>query len=278
MPDDATLPAAPAADAGQPAPQAVPAQTALPLETPAAPAAEAATAPAPEKLWANKYKAPEILEEAYLREAAEGTRMAQRIAELEKRPVTPAATDPFAGYTKQHWESLKEQRLSEAFDAAASGNTQAAKEAAHQVTLIDAKLREVEFSQFATKTSHTSAYERLRSEVAPIFNKYAGDLQEGKPVFNDAVAIYNQMIAAGKPDDEFTRASATAIALLRSSKLTTSDAAAAATATQNLNQALKGAAAAGSGAANTNASPAPDWSTMSNDEFASRRKAMGVGR
>ena len=95
MADETPQVAAPAVEAGQPAPQAVesaPVVTASPDATQAPAPAETAPASPAEKLWAGKYKAPEILEEAYTHAQAEATRMAQELASLRKQVNTRRKT------------------------------------------------------------------------------------------------------------------------------------------------------------------------------------------
>lgn len=281
MPDATPQTAAPAPAAEQPAAQAVPApaQTALPLDqAQAAPAVDpaATAAPAPGATDPDELT---TLRKRYADSSAEALRLYRENESLKyAKPAQAGPADPFQGYTKQNWEALKEQRLSEAFEAASTGNSQAAKEAAHQVTLIDAKLREVEYGTYANQQAQAKAFDQLKAQLAPVFEKHKDDLAPGTPLYTQIVNLKNQAVAAGRPDDEFTTATAVMAGLLISGKLTTSEAKAAQTATQNLNQAIKGAAAAGSGAANTNAAPTPNFTTMSTKEFADFRRGLGVGK
>jgi len=295
MVENATLPDAAPADAGQPASQAVsPAADSAPVsstpaEAAAAPASIAETAPAQpstERLWANKYKAPEVLEEAYLHSQSENSRMSQRLAALERQVPTQQAQPQTAQpptYTPQQLESWKEQRLLEMAGAAASGDTAKAQEATRQISMIDAELRKMEIQKYQVSQSQQQAYQSLQAKVAPLIAKYKDDIMPGTPLYNEAVQIYNQAVAAGAPNNEVTSTSALILALANSGKLQEGVAVKSSQqATQHLNQAIKAAAAAGSGAANTHAAATPDLHSMDvttkegRKAFNDYRKKLGV--
>ena len=276
MPDDVT-PQAAAAPAAQPAQQAVhvPQQASLPLEASTAPPAVAeVTAPA-----LDLSQELDTIKKRYADSSAEALRLYRENEALKAtRTSTPDVHDPFKGYSKANWEALKEMRLGEALEAAASGNTNAAKESAHQVALIDARLREVELEQHATKQTASTAFEQLKTVALPILNKFQGEFQPGAPLLQETNILYSQAIQAGMPEGDMTKAVAVLLALAKNGKFEQGVAAQASqAATKNLNQAIKSAAAAGSGAANINAAPAPDFTKMNSDQFREYRKSIGVG-
>jgi hypothetical protein len=278
MPDE-TLTTAPV-DAGQPVPQAVETsavQEGVPSDTPAVPASDAVTAApvAPDKLWAGKFKAPEILEESYTHLQSEASRMAAELATLRRQalPVAPvAAAAPT--YTADQLETMKEQWL-----VKASTEPDQAVQAAHQIRLIDAELRKGEFTQHTARQTSQEAYRKLTAEVQPILTQYKDDLVPGSPVYNQAQALYQDAITAGAPENDVTATSAVLLALAKSGKFSqNATLKAGQTATHAINQALKTAAVAGGGSSNTGRSATPDIASMSKQEFADFRKSMGFMR
>lgn len=277
--DDATPQAAPA-DTGQPAPQAVPVVVPAP-EAQAAPAADAAVTAPPTPTLEQEL---ETVKKRYTDSSAEALRLYRENEALKAaRPTAPAAAQP-PTYSAEQLETWKEQRLVELAMAQASGDDTKVIEAAHQLRLIDAELRKGELNQFAGRQTAAQAFDRLKAQVAPIFEKHKADLQPGTPLYQEVMDLKNQAVASGRPDDEFTAASAVLMALALSGKLTAAEAAKASQeATKGLNQAIKGAAAAGSGAANANAAPGPDFTKMNpktsegQKAFAEYRKSLGVG-
>ena len=149
-------------------------------------------------------------------------------------------------------------------------------EAAHQIRMIDAELRNQAVRTFETKSTQQQELQRLTAEITPMLDKYKADLQPGQPVHGLAETLYKRALNAGAPDNLFTANWAVSQALLQSGKLgavETSQASHAAT--KSLNQALKGAAAAGSGAANQNAAGVSDYRAMSNKDFIEHRRSLG---
>ena len=267
MPDDVTPQAAPA-PAGQPAPQAVPAepqQQTIPLETQAAPAPElAATAP-------DVTHELETIKKRYADSSAEALRL-YRENEALKASSGAAPAKPQT-YSPEQLETWKEQWLVEA-----STKPEKAMEAAHQVRLIDAELRKLELTQFAGKQTASTAFEQLKSVAAPLLTKFQSEFQPGSPLLQETNVFYTQLLQAGMPEGDMSKAVAALLALGKNGKFEQGVMTKASTdATKSLNQAIKSAAAAGSGAANTNAAQTPDFRTMTKDQFAAYRKGLGVG-
>ena len=268
--DDATLTAAPAPDAGQPATQAVPSVPVSPApdvtaEAPAADAAATAAPSIPERLWAGKFKAPEVLEESYQHLQAEASRMAQRLAALEKQ-TTPAQTQPTAQpatYTPEQLETTKVALLQKQAKAMAQGDEDQAATYAGNIVWIDRELRKADMNVFSQRQTAQTAYTSLAQEVQPILEQFKDELQPGTPVYQKADAFYRQAVAAGAPANEITATSAAVLALLKSGKVNQDVTLKAAQhATQALNQSLKTAAVAGGGGANTGRSATPDLAAL----------------
>ena len=267
MADDANLQAAPAPDAGQPATQAVPAVQSTPpaSDTPASAPAEpavTATPQAQERMWAGKFKSPDVLEESYQHLQSESSRMAQELAELRKQTAKPAEAAP-PSFSTEQLETYKEQWLVESATAAAAGDQAKAQQAARQIRLIDAELRKSEVNAYAQRQTTSQAYTSLAQEVQPILAQYKDDLQAGTPVYNQANALYQQALAAGAPANEITATSACLLALAKSGKFQQNTTLKASEqATSQLNQALKAAAVAGGGGSNAGRSATPDIAGM----------------
>ena len=284
MADDATLPAAPA-DAGQPATQAVPAeQTAspAPVTSESAPAEQAATETpqATERLWAGKFKAPEVLEESYQHLQAESSRMAQRLAQYEKQ-AQPASTAPAAPptYTPEQLETYKVALLQKQATAAATGDEGKAAEYAGNIVWIDRELRKQEINQYESRQTSQAAYQKLAAEVQPILTQYKDDLAPGTPVYNQAQAFYQDAVTVGAPANDVTATSAVLLALAKSGKFQQGTKLAASTqAVNTLNHALKTAAVAGGGGSQSGRSATPDIGSMTTQQFEAYRKTLGVTR
>ena len=269
MPDDVTPQVAPA-PAGQPTSPVVPAapiQAALPLEAQAAPAEpSAATAP-------DLSKELETLKQRYASSSDEALRLYRENEGLKAAKVAQPTTPQEQTYSPEQLETWKEQWLVEA-----STKPEKAMEAAHQVRLIDAKLRQLELSQFAGKQTASTAFEQLKAVAAPLLTKFQGEFQPGSPLLQETNVLYTQALQAGMPEGDMTKAVAVLLTLAKNGKFEQGVAVkASADATKNLNQALKSAAAAGSGAANSNAAQTPDFTKMNRDQFAAYRKSMGIG-
>ena len=272
MPDNVTPQVVAPAPAGQPAPQAVPdpVQAVLPLEAPATPAVEpAVTAPDTSQEF-------ETLKKRYADSSAEALRL-YRENEALKAPKPPLSTLPT--YSPDQLETWKEQWLVEA-----ATKPEKAQEAAHQVRLIDAELRKGELTQFAGKQTASTAFEQLKTVAAPILTKFQGEFQPGSPLLQETNVFYTQLLQAGMPEGDMSKAVAALLALGKNGKFEQGVAAKASMeATKGLNQAIKSAAAAGSGAANTNAAPTTDFTKMNpktpegRQAFADLRKGLGVG-
>lgn len=281
MADETQASVAPA-EAGQPTTQAVDVPA---VETPAqvpstpAPADSATTAPATtERLWAGKFKAPEVLEESYQHLQSEASRMAQRLAQYEKQsaPAAPS-TPPPQTYNTEQLETWKEQRMMEMTQAQANGDSASAQAAAHQIRLIDAELRKTDINQYASLQTSQAAYQKLAAEVQPILTQHKDDLAPGTPIYNQAQQIYSEAVTAGAAANDFTATSAVLLALAKSGKFQQTTTLKAAVQTANsMNQAIKSAAVAGGGGANTGRSATPDIASMNAQQFEEYRHSLGV--
>lgn len=174
--------------------------------------------------YAGKYATVEDLEEAYQRSNAEGTRMAQQLAQLAQPQKTETKTEP--EFTPSQLEDFKEGRLVElgqaqslASRAYAEGNVaeaqryeQVAKESARQIRMIDAKLRKIEIEQFSGSQKKIAATDRLRNDAKQVIVQYADQLVEGTEFHTKASDILSNMLEMGHENNEHTQAMAVSFA------------------------------------------------------------------
>jgi hypothetical protein len=251
---------------------------------------ETVSEPEPQpKLFANKYKSPEELERAYQESNAENSRMAARLAAIE-RQSTPVKTDP-PKYTTEQLESYKETRLREiakyenqASRLQADGRYDEAMqaaglahEAARQIRLIDAELRQMDIRSFTQQTTKQSAEQRLLGDAVGVLKQYQADLVEGTPLFNKASEFLSGYEAMGlDPKNALVQAQAVAMAAnilgLSAKKVeqTTRK-----ELTKTINQALKQGVQAGAGKAAKSAAQ-PDWENMTDAEFIAEKRKRGL--
>lgn len=286
MADDTTLDPAAAAPAAQPADQAVPSVPPVSPPTspapdtqtpaPAADAAATAVTPAQERLWAGKFKSPEVLEESYQHLQAEGSRMAQRLAAIEKQVAATAPPAPQT-YTPDQLDEIKFSLLQKQAEAIASGDTAKAAEYAGNIVWCDREARKADLAALESRSTASTAYAALKQEVTPILAAYKDDLVPGRPLYDKAMSLYQQAIRAGAADNEMTATSAVLLAANLTGKTTEGTTLKAQTAAvTNLNQTIKAAAAAGSGGAINKGAPPVDFNTMSDRDFEAYRAQHGL--
>lgn len=201
--DDETLSEV-APDEGQPTDEAV-------AEAPSAEAgsepetvAASTEQPAPSRLYAGKYKSPEELEQAYINNQSEASRMAGELASYRKaQPVQQAATvSPL--------KEAEDNRNKWAQYAASPGLSEDQRAHAwNQVSLHDRKIAKMEaIEEFQSLSTKQSASKDLEADAQAVFQTYQADLSPGSSLYQAAEARYLQMVRAGYPDSTSTKADA----------------------------------------------------------------------
>jgi hypothetical protein len=242
------------------------------------------------RVFAGKYKSAEDLEQAYKEVQSEASRMAQRLADIERSATPAPKVEP--KYSSDQLENWKEGRIREVahfenqalrlqsegqYDAANQAS-QKAQEAARQVRLIDAELRQMDIAKFQGQNSRQAAERKLVGDAAGILKQYESDLVPGTDLFSKASDFLSGYEAMGlDPKNVLVQAQAVAMAAqslgLSAKKVeqTTRK-----ELTKTINQALKQGVQAGAGKA-AKAASQPDWANMSDDEFIATKKKMGLG-
>lgn len=243
------------------------------------------------KLFANKYKSTEELERAYQEANAANSRMAQRLAEIDRAASAPAQKQE-SKYTTDQLEGYKEARLREIAQAEASAQrlqadgrydeaNQAAyraAEAARQIRMIDAELRQMDIQRSMSQNTSQAAERRLVGEAVGVLKQYEADLVEGTELYAKASDFLSGYQAMGlDPKSPLVQAQAVAMAAqtlgLSAKKVEQSTRK---ELTKTINQALKSGVQAGAGKAAKTAS-APDFMNMSDDDFVAYKRKHGLG-
>lgn len=250
-------------------------------------ATEAETSP---RLFADKYKSAEELERAYREQNAEASRMAARLAQLERQKPEPAEQKP--QYTSDQLEGYKEVRIREiskcdlAADrlraegkyAEADQMEARAAEAARQVRLIDAELRKMDIQSTLKQSTGRDAESRLMKEAGEIVKNHLADLVPGTRLYDKASEYLAGYAAMGmNTESPLIQAQSVAMAVqvlgLSSTKVeqkTRKEL------SKSINQALKSAVQTGAGKAAKSAS-APNFLDMSDDDFIAWKAKRGLG-
>jgi hypothetical protein len=243
------------------------------------------------RVFAGKYKSAEDLEKAYQEVQSEASRMAQRLADME-RSATPLPKADAPKYTADQLENYKVARIRQVaqfesqaarlqadgrYDEANQASAQAY-EAASQIRMIDAELRKMDIQSSMRQTTVQAAERKLVGDAAGILKQYESDLVPGTDLFSKASDFLSGYEAMGlDPKNVLVQAQAVAMAAqslgLSAKKVeqTTRK-----ELTKTINQALKQGVQAGAGKA-AKAASQPDWANMSDDEFIATKKKMGLG-
>lgn len=277
---DETLEETAAPEEGQPAPEAVADETPS-AEVPEQPQTEEA----PEdgqpslmsRMYAGKYSSAEDLERAYLESQREASRMAGELSVLKKNPTPQASVEPEhkkLEVQREQWaQYLRQPNLSD----------EQRWNAIDQVSRYDRAIAKAEATfEFEQKSTRQSAERTLEQQGAQILSKYQQELSNTQsPLYQAAAPIYQQMLAAGQPENDWTRAMAVSMAV----NATGRDTKAAivkdrGTLLKTLNAAAKKAVVAGAGgpaAVKSGAITAKDIDDMSDADFAKyERGLLGV--
>jgi len=246
-----------------------------------------ATSEAPRK-FADKYDTIEDLEKAYKLSNAEASRMAQQLANVSK-PKESSTEKP--KYSESQLEDWKEGRILEvanaqaaAAQAYASGDyakgqqaEQVAKEAAKQIRMIDAELRNMSITSTLGSQKKAQAEGRLLNDAVSVLKQFKDDLVEGTELHTKASEFMEGFVAMGMDaDNALVQAQAVSMAAqilgLGSKKIavdTRKDL------TNKINKALKEGVAQGAGKAAAGKGGPTDFLKMTDAQFKAYKKSKG---
>jgi hypothetical protein len=239
--------------------------------------AETEQPPIGSRAWAGKYQSPEELERAYLESQREASRMAGELSALKKSPTMPQSAEP-------KWKQLEETRNRWAQHYRNPNLSESERiQADEQVRLYD---REIAFErakhEFETVSTRRTAEQQLETESLQVLQHYQTDLQNmSSPLYQAASSRLNQLLQAGYPENNTTRALAVAYAATQTGR----DVKQAVQQDRGkllktLNTTMKKAVVAGAGgpaSIKSGAVTAQDIDNMTEKEFAAyERKLLGV--
>jgi hypothetical protein len=234
------------------------------------------TAPPPtEKLWAGKYKAPEVMEEAHQNLQRQFTLETQRRAELERQlNASPAKTATTPTYTPEQLEGAKIDLLDKMADARVQGDAAKAREYASQIVWCDRELMNQRVAQTTQSSRAQAAESQLMQEVAGVLQQYQAELVPGNALYDKAAHLLDTYVAMGMPNNGVTQAHAVTMAaqLLGKTQKATEQATRQ-NLTKTIQATLKSGVVAGAGQASTGTPSAPDFMNMPSAEFAAWKKA-----
>lgn len=245
-----------------------------------------ATSEAPRK-FAGKYSTVEDLEEAYRRSNAEASRMAQQLSSVTK----VKETETKAKYTEAQLEDWKEGRILEVANAqAAAAQAYAqgdiskaqqaehiAKEAAKQIRMIDAELRNMSVTSTLSSHKKAQAEGKLLNDAVTVLRQFKDDLVEGTELHKKASEFMEGFVAMGM-DSENALVQAQAVSMaaqvlgLGSKKIAVDTRK---QLTNTISQALKQSVAAGAGKASAGKGGAVDFMKMTDKQFRDYKAARG---
>ena len=246
---------------------------------------EATSAP---RKFADKYDSIEDLEKAYKLSNAEASRMAQQLANVSK-PKEPSVEK--TKYSESQLEDWKEGRILEvanaqaaAAQAYASGDyakgqqaEQIAKDAAKQIRMIDAELRNMSITSTLGSQKKAQAEGRLLNDAVSVLKQFKDDLIEGTELHTKASEFMDGFVAMGMDaDNALVQAQAVSMAAqilgLGSKKIavdTRKDL------TNKINKALKEGVAQGAGKAAAGKGGPTDFLKMTDAQFRAYKKSKG---
>ena len=256
--------------------------TETPVESPLPSASDTATPvvePAfPARTYAGKYQSADELERAYLDSQREASRMAGELSALKRTdPAVSASAEP-------KWKQLDAERNKWAQQLRRSDLDDSQRwNADEQVRLYD---REIAYERakhdIAQQSTRSTAESSLERESQEIFKQYEADLNNtSSPLYQVSLTRYQQLIAAGYPDNLNTKA----LAVTHAAVLSGADVAKAvqtdrSSMLKTLNQQVKKAVVAGAGGPSPVKSTgigAKEIESMSDTEFAKyERRLLGV--
>ena len=183
-------------------------------------------------------------------------------------------------YTQDQLWTLRAEKLQEIASAQNAGNTDQARTAAAQVNWIDNQMLDMRLGKVRTEIGAQSAFNTLVQEGQELLKPYQADLVAGNPLNEEAVRIFGMMkqsYDAGLPIDQILSGAAVLAAAAKTGKTT---AGVELSARQEFGKAMQGAlktaVITGAGKASKPVEKAPDFLSMSDDEFRSyERKVLG---
>ena len=201
-----------------------------------------------------------------------------------KSEAAPAATKTADAakpqYTQDQLWTMRAEKLQEISSAQNAGNIEQARTAAAQVNWIDNQMLDMRLGKVRTEIGAQSAFNTLVQEGQELLKPYQADLVAGNPLNEEAVRIFGMMkqsYDAGLPIDQILSGAAVLAAAAKTGKTT---AGVELSARQEFGKAMQGAlktaVITGAGKASKPVEKAPDFLSMSDDEFRSyERKVLG---
>lgn len=183
-------------------------------------------------------------------------------------------------YTQDQLWTLRAEKLQEISSAQNAGNIEQARTAAAQVNWIDNQMLDMRLGKVRTEIGAQSAFNTLVQEGQELLKPYQADLVAGNPLNEEAVRIFGMMkqsYDAGLPIDQILSGAAVLAAAAKTGKST---AGVELSARQEFGKAMQGAlktaVITGAGKAAKAVEKAPDFLSMSDDEFRSYERKIGV--
>ncbi|MGL5936008.1 MAG: hypothetical protein ACRCZI_10375 [Cetobacterium sp.] len=239
--------------------------------------------------FADKYSTVEELEAAYKRSNSEASRMAQQLANANRPTPVQAAEKP--KYTESQLEDWKEGRILEVANAQAaaaqaysSGDIskaqqaeQIAKDAAKQIRMIDAELRNISIASTLGSQKKAQAEGKMLNDAVTVLRQFADELVEGTDLHTKASEFMEGFVAMGmSAESPLVQAHAVSMAAqilgLGSKKVAVDTRK---QLTNTINQALKAGVTQGAGKAAPGKGGAPDFMKMTDAQFRDYKAARG---
>lgn len=229
------------------------------------------------RTYAGKYQSPDELERAYLDSQREASRMAGELSALKRTETSATPAQP-------KWQQLEGERNKWAQQLRRQDLDESQRwQADEQVRLYDREIAYERAKSDITQTmTRSTAESTLERDSQELLSQYSTDLNnEASPLFQAALARYQQLVSAGYPDTINTKALAVSYAAVKSGagekRAVQSDRSAM---LKTLNQQVKKAVVAGAGApapVQSNGTSAKDIERMTPAEFAKyERMLLGV--
>lgn len=277
---------------GQPTEGAVEGDIQAPDQTPDANSTETPDPEQPPQLLAGKYTSTEELVKGYQNATSEASRLAAELAGFKKGVETaksgtkePAAQE----YTPDQLRSWKTGHLSKLSDAQAAkrlalkdGDYETARKfeeeanaSAHQVSLIDDKLRELDMTRMTRATRQEGATKTVMAEAQSVLRKYQSQLVDGTPLNAKATELWQHYLDMGHADNAVTQAQAVLLAAELIGAKPSGDTQTRQTLTKSIQSALKQGVVAGAGKAKATTGSLPDFTAMSDQEFIAYKRERG---
>ena len=199
----------------------------------------------------------------------------------EAGPAHQPDTKPTAPqYTQDQLWSLRAQKMQEIASAQIAGDTEKAGTAAAQVNWIDNQMLDMRIGSVRKEMSGQSAYNTLVSETQDLLKPYAADLVPGNPLNEEATRLFGLMKQAydsGQSIEQILSGAAVLAAAAKTGKNTAGVELNARKEFSNaMQQTLKQAVLTGAGKAAKPAEKAPDFGSMTDEQFRAYERKIGA--